>query len=52
MMVHISTGQIFSFLGMVSHRAPKIRNFVPKFWPFDSEYVENGKLKHYTLHVN
>jgi len=22
---------------------PKIRNFGPKFWPLDREYLENGK---------
>ena len=43
LMVHITKGQIFSPLGMVATGSPN-----PKFWPFDRECLENGKLQHYT----
>jgi len=41
MMVHNGTGQI-CHLGPVSLRPP-----IAKFWPFDREYLENGKSQHY-----
>jgi len=28
-------------------RHPQIRNFGPKFWPFDREYLENDKSQRY-----
>ena len=28
-------------------RDPQIRNFGPKFWPFEREYLENGKSQRY-----
>jgi len=47
----IGLRQIFSpFLGgAVPSGIPQIRNFEPKFWPFDREYLENGKSQHYML---
>ena len=47
-MVHIGPGQVFSILGAVLPSDPQIRNFGPKFWPFDREYLENGKSHRYT----
>ena len=41
MMVHIGSGQIFSPFGGGTPRGSQIRNFEPKFWPFDREYLEN-----------
>jgi len=42
--LHIIPGQACTLLGMVTQEIPQIRNFGPKFWPFDREYLENGKL--------
>jgi len=36
----------FPFWGGAT-RDPQIRNFGPKFWPFDREYLENGKSQRY-----
>ena len=44
MMVHIGAGQIFSLWGGAVPRG----SANPKFWPFDGEYLENGKLQRYT----
>jgi len=46
-MVHIDPGIFFSFFGGGTPRDPQIRNFRPKFWPFDREYLENGKSQRY-----
>jgi len=35
------------FLGAVPAGDPEIRNFGPKFWPFDRRYLENGKSQRY-----
>jgi len=44
-LVHIGPGQIFSPFGAVP-RDPQIRNFGPKFWPFDCD-LESGKSQRY-----
>jgi len=47
MILHISPGQVFSlFLEQCPKGILQIRNFGPKFWPFDSEYLESGKSQH------
>jgi len=38
------TGLLLLF-GGVAPRDPRIRNFGPKFWPFDRECLENSSLK-------
>jgi len=45
MMVHIGPGQIFSPFGVPLD--PQIRNFGPKFWPSDREYLENDKSQRF-----
>jgi len=34
---------LLPFWGRCSQEIPQIRNFGSKFWPFDFEYLENGK---------
>ena len=46
-MVHIGPGEIFSLLGGGTPGSPQIRNIGGKFWPFDREYLENGKSQRY-----
>jgi len=45
MMVRIGPGQIFCLFGIP--RDFQIRNFGPKFWPSDREYLENDKSQRY-----
>jgi len=44
-MVHIGPGPVFPILGAVPLGILQIRNFGPKFSPFDRECLENGKLQ-------
>ena len=47
-MVHIGHAQIFfPFWGRCPQGMLQIRNFGPKFSPFDREYLENGKSRRY-----
>jgi len=42
------TDRLFSpCVGGSPQGIPQIRNFGPKFWPFDREYLENGKSQRY-----
>jgi len=47
MMVHIGPVQIFSPFRSGIPKNPQIRNFGPKFWLFDREYIENDKSQRY-----
>jgi len=46
-MVHIGPGGSLPFLGRYPKDPEKIPNFGPKLWPFDREYLENGKSQRY-----
>ena len=41
------TSLFFSLFGNGAPGGAQIRNFGPKFWPFDREYLENGKSQRY-----
>ena len=47
MMVHIGPEQVFSPFEGGAPSNPQIRNCGPKFWPFDGEYLDNGKSQRY-----
>ena len=38
---------LLPFWGRYPQGSPRIRNFGSKFWPFDPEYLENGKSQCY-----
>ena len=42
-----SRTDLLPFKGEVPQGKPQIRNFGPKFWPCDREYLENGKSQRY-----
>ena len=46
-MVHIGPGRCVSPFGGGTPVVPKIPNFRPKFWPFNRDYLENGKSRRY-----
>jgi len=50
MVVHINPGQIFHLMRRYP-QGPKIRNFWPKFWPYDREYLENVKSQRCQLEL-
>ena len=39
---HRSRTDLLPFWGRCPHGDPQTRNFGPKFWPLDREYLENG----------
>jgi len=45
--IEISAGQVFSACGAMPPRDSQVRNFGPKFWTFDREYLKNGESERY-----
>jgi len=45
--LHDGLYMCFFPFGCDTPKGPKIRNFWPKFWPFNLEYFEKGKSQRY-----